>query len=60
MLPPLRPRREGPASGQRRIRLYLAQRAYCTDNGAMIAYLGWHLYKRGMVSPLDVTARATM
>jgi N6-L-threonylcarbamoyladenine synthase len=45
---------------KRGIQLHLAQRTYCTDNGAMIAYLGWHLYKRGMLAPLDVTASATM
>ncbi len=45
---------------RRRIRLHLAQRTYCTDNAAMIAYLGWQLYRRGMVSELNVTARPTM
>ncbi len=45
---------------KRRIQLHLAQRTYCTDNGAMIAYLGWQMYKRGMVTPLDVTATPTL
>ncbi len=45
---------------RRRIQLRLAQRTYCTDNGAMIAYLGWHLYKRGIVTLLDVTATLTL
>jgi N6-L-threonylcarbamoyladenine synthase len=45
---------------KRRVQLHLAQRTYCTDNGAMIAYLGWQLYKRGMVAALDVTATPTV
>jgi N6-L-threonylcarbamoyladenine synthase len=45
---------------KRRIQLNLAQRTYCTDNGAMIAYLGWQLYKRGMVTALDATATPTL
>jgi N6-L-threonylcarbamoyladenine synthase len=45
---------------KRGIQLYLAQRTYCTDNGAMIAYLGWQLYKRGMVAGLDATATPTL
>lgn len=45
---------------KRGVQLYLAQRTYCTDNGAMIAYLGWQLFKRGIVTPLDVTATPTL
>jgi N6-L-threonylcarbamoyladenine synthase len=45
---------------RRRVQLHLAQRTYCTDNGAMIAYLGWQLYKRGLVTALDVTATPTV
>jgi N6-L-threonylcarbamoyladenine synthase len=48
------------ACDRRGIQLYLAQRIYCTDNGAMIAYLGWHLYKQGKIAPLDATATPTM
>lgn len=45
---------------RRGIRLYLAPRSYCTDNGAMIAYLGWQLHKRGLATALDVTATPTL
>ncbi len=47
-------------SDRRDIQLYLAQRTYCTDNGAMIAYLGWQMFRRGIVTPLDVTATPTV
>jgi N6-L-threonylcarbamoyladenine synthase len=30
----------------------------CTDNGAMIAGLGYHLIKAGQISPLDLNAQA--
>ncbi|HSQ61445.1 MAG TPA: tRNA (adenosine(37)-N6)-threonylcarbamoyltransferase complex transferase subunit TsaD, partial [Acidobacteriota bacterium] len=30
--------------------------ALCRDNGAMIAYAGWHLLRRGLRTPLDVSA----
>ena len=30
----------------------------CTDNGAMIAGLGYHLVKTGQISPLDLNAQA--
>jgi len=45
---------------ERGVRLHLAPRAYCTDNGAMIAYLGWHLLQRGVTSPLDTGATPTL
>ncbi len=34
--------------------------AYCTDNAAMIAALGWHHFTRGAVSGLDLAAAATI
>jgi N6-L-threonylcarbamoyladenine synthase len=45
---------------KRRIQVHLARRTYCTDNGAMIAYLGWQMFKRGMITPLDATATPTL
>ena len=32
--------------------------ALCTDNGAMIAGLAWHLLQAGETSPLDLNAQA--
>ncbi|MEK6261386.1 MAG: tRNA (adenosine(37)-N6)-threonylcarbamoyltransferase complex transferase subunit TsaD [Planctomycetota bacterium] len=40
-------------ANRRRIDLIIAPREYCTDNAAMGA-LGWELWERGMLSPLDV------
>jgi N6-L-threonylcarbamoyladenine synthase len=37
------------------IALHLTPLQYCTDNGAMIAFLGGHLLARGRTSALDVT-----
>ncbi len=44
---------------KRGIAAHLAARTWCTDNGAMIAYLGWHLHQRGITTPLDATATPT-
>ncbi|MHC5108421.1 MAG: tRNA (adenosine(37)-N6)-threonylcarbamoyltransferase complex transferase subunit TsaD [Planctomycetota bacterium] len=38
---------------------HAAPMSYCTDNGAMIAGLGFHLYQAGVVAPLDIDAFAT-
>ena len=35
------------------IRLHMADWAYCTDNAAMVAGLGWHLHEAGEVAELD-------
>jgi N6-L-threonylcarbamoyladenine synthase len=40
------------------IPLVLPQPKYCTDNGAMIAFLGEKYLKRGMESPLSLNALA--
>jgi N6-L-threonylcarbamoyladenine synthase len=34
--------------------------AYCIDNAAMIAGLGWHLLAAGQIAELDLPARATV
>ncbi len=38
---------------------HAANRAYCTDNAAMIAGLGFHLLRRGELAALDVDAYPT-
>lgn len=48
------------ACEKRKTQLYLAPRGYCTDNGAMIAYLGWQMHKRGITTGLDVSATPTL
>ena len=40
------------------IALHLADRAYCTDNGAMIAAHGYYLFQAGCVSQLDEDAHS--
>jgi len=37
-------------------RLHLTPLAYCTDNGAMIAALGCHRFRRGLTAGLDLVA----
>ena len=41
---------------RRQIEVFIAERAYCTDNAAMGA-LGWELLERGMTSPLDLDVK---
>ena len=41
---------------RRQIELIIAERAHCTDNAAMGA-LGWELWERGMISPLDLDVK---
>jgi tRNA N6-adenosine threonylcarbamoyltransferase len=38
--------------------LHLTPRAYCTDNAAMIAGLGYHLHQRGEIAPDPLAADA--
>ncbi|OYW13997.1 MAG: tRNA (adenosine(37)-N6)-threonylcarbamoyltransferase complex transferase subunit TsaD, partial [Planctomycetales bacterium 12-60-4] len=40
-------------AARRGVRLVIAPRELCTDNAAM-GGLGWELFERGMLSPLDV------
>lgn len=48
-------RAELASAGERAgLALHLTPMAYCTDNGAMIAYLGGQLLSRGRASALDV------
>ncbi len=39
-------------------RIHAPQMEYCTDNGAMVAYVGWMKISRGITSPLNLTAVA--
>jgi len=41
------------------IRFRAVERAYCTDNAAMIAALGYHEFRRGALAGLDLDAVAT-
>jgi len=42
------------------LRLFLADRRFCTDNGAMIAHLGYYLWRRGICASLEVGAVPTL
>ncbi|NLX21757.1 MAG: tRNA (adenosine(37)-N6)-threonylcarbamoyltransferase complex transferase subunit TsaD [Phycisphaerae bacterium] len=42
-----------------RVTLHLTPMCYCTDNGVMIAALGWHLLKAGRVDTLAIEASAS-
>lgn len=42
----------------RGVRLRLAERKNCTDNAAMIGGVGWHYFRRGLFSGLDIDAFA--
>lgn len=39
--------------------LYIPEPRYCTDNAAMVASLGFHQLKKGMLAGLDMNARPT-
>ncbi len=49
----------GKACTERGLALHMARMAYCTDNGAMIAALGYHLLRAGRVAELDLGAFAS-
>jgi N6-L-threonylcarbamoyladenine synthase len=44
------------ACRERDLALHLAPLQYCTDNGAMVAALGYHLLQRGRTASLDLGA----
>jgi len=44
------------AAEEERIRLFLPDLRYCTDNAAMVAGLGWHLFREHRTAGLDVDA----
>ena len=44
------------AAGEAGMACHFPSPAYCTDNAAMIAGLGWHLLKAGRVASLDADA----
>jgi N6-L-threonylcarbamoyladenine synthase len=47
------------ACQKRQITLHLTPMKYCTDNGAMIAYMGHQLFVAGRTDELSLDARAT-
>ena len=42
------------------VELLIAPPKYCTDNAAMVGGLGWHDFRRGNFSPLDIDAFARL
>ena len=44
---------------QRRLKLMVAPRKYCTDNAVMIASLAYHKYKAGMFADLSLEAKSS-
>ena len=47
------------ACTERRLKFHAAKMAYCTDNAAMIAALGYHQLQAGEIAGLDVDAYAS-
>ena len=45
--------------GARNLAFHAAKMAYCTDNAAMIASLGFHLLASGSIADLSLTAHAS-
>ncbi len=41
------------------VRLFIPPPYFCSDNGAMVAALGFHRLRKGMVASLDLNARPT-
>jgi N6-L-threonylcarbamoyladenine synthase len=42
------------------LRLFIPKFEYCTDNGAMIAEVGYRKFLRGLTAPMNVTATANL
>jgi len=43
---------------QLKLQLLISPKKYCTDNAAMVAGLGYHLFRAGRTAELDFAARA--
>jgi N6-L-threonylcarbamoyladenine synthase len=50
----------GEACKKRGLRLFHPPLEYCMDNGAMIAYVGWMKFKRGITSSMELPAVANL
>ncbi|MFA6440216.1 MAG: tRNA (adenosine(37)-N6)-threonylcarbamoyltransferase complex transferase subunit TsaD [Bacteriovoracaceae bacterium] len=48
------------ATQEHGLRLFIPKFEYCTDNGAMIAEVGYRKYQRSLFSPMNVTATANL
>ncbi|MFZ4618969.1 MAG: tRNA (adenosine(37)-N6)-threonylcarbamoyltransferase complex transferase subunit TsaD [Bacteroidota bacterium] len=48
------------AADENNFRLFIPKFEYCTDNGAMIAEVGYRKYLKAMFSPINVTAIANL
>lgn len=48
------------AAAENNFRFFIPKFEYCTDNGAMIAEVGYRKYLRGMFSPINATAIANL
>ncbi|MBI4429348.1 MAG: tRNA (adenosine(37)-N6)-threonylcarbamoyltransferase complex transferase subunit TsaD [Ignavibacteriales bacterium] len=53
-------RRLKDAAAQRTLRLFIPKFEYCTDNGAMVALVGYLKMKEGVVSDLELTAEPNL
>ena len=47
-------------SAPKHLRAFAAPKKYCTDNGAMVAGLGWHYWKNGLTDDLELDAKARL
>jgi N6-L-threonylcarbamoyladenine synthase len=53
-------RRAAETAQKKRLRLFLPKFEYCTDNGAMIATVGYHRMLEGLQSDLELTAEPAL
>ncbi|MDI6803377.1 MAG: tRNA (adenosine(37)-N6)-threonylcarbamoyltransferase complex transferase subunit TsaD [Bacteroidota bacterium] len=42
------------------VKVFIPDLEYCTDNGAMVAVVGWMLFKRGITSNYEISAVANL